>query len=133
MSNTPTNSDDMIDSRDVIARIEELESERDSRMDGDDGPGAVKQWDASEDGEELRTLKALADEAGGYAPDWEHGATLIRDSYFQTYAQELADELGAIPRDAAWPMTCVDWAEAASELQQDYSGVEFDGVTYWVR
>jgi hypothetical protein len=30
-------------------------------------------------------------------------------------------------------MRCIDWNEAASELQMDYTAVEFDGVTYWVR
>lgn len=30
MRNTPSNSDDVIDSRDIIARIEELEDERES-------------------------------------------------------------------------------------------------------
>lgn len=27
----------------------------------------------------------------------------------------------------------VDWERAARELQMDYTPVEFDGVTYWVR
>lgn len=124
----PTNHDDIIDSRDVIARIEELESEREIAKEDDSGPDA---WDAA-NGEELRALKALADEAEGCA-DWRHGEALIRDSYFETYAQELADDCGMINSDSTWPNNCIDWEKAARELQMDYTSVDFDGVTYWIR
>lgn len=110
----------MIDSRDVIARIEELsdldESER-----------------TTEDLEELNVLQQLASEAGACAPDWTYGESLIRDSYLETYAQQLAKDCGMIPDDAKWPMTCIDWDQAARELSQDYTSVDFDGVTYWIR
>lgn len=49
------------------------------------------------------------------------------------HAQELADDIGAIDRNATWPCNCIDWDEAAEQLQQDYTEVDFDGVTYWVR
>ncbi len=125
------NTDDMIDSRDVIARIEELESERDA----DPENRTPEEWAEHypDDAAELAALKAFAEEAEGYAPDWRYGATLIRDSYFTEYAEQLADDIGAIDRNARWPLSCIDWDKAASELQQDYTGVEFDGVTYWVR
>ncbi len=136
---TPTNTDDMIDSRDVIARIEELEAEReaisseiDELEDADavgEAQNALERWDA-ENGAELAALKALAAEGESFA-DWEHGETLIRDSYFQEYAEQLADDIGAIDRDAKWPTSCIDWEKAARELQADYTSVEFDGVTYW--
>jgi hypothetical protein len=38
-----------------------------------------------------------------------------------------------VPRDLKWPFTCIDWEQAASELQMDYSAVDFDGVIYWIR
>lgn len=38
-----------------------------------------------------------------------------------------------IPDGLAWPLTCIDWVQAAEELQQDYMSYEFDGYTYWVR
>lgn len=68
-----------------------------------------------------------------YAEDWLYGAQLIRDSYFTEYAQELADDIGAINSDAGWPNSCIDWDQAARELKQDYTSIAFDGVTYWVR
>lgn len=136
----PSNTDDVIDSRDVIARIGELESERAGLVDElessiDDGKAeriTLAEWDA-ENGAELKALRELAEEAEGYAADWHHGETLIRDSYFKDYAMELAEDIGAINREASWPNTCIDWDQAARELQMDYSAVDFDGVTYWVR
>lgn len=110
-----TNSEDLIDSRDVIARIRFLEGTEDE-----------------DERAELKALEALQEEAQGYAPDWKHGSTLIRDSYFETYAQELAEDIGAISRNAQWPLGCIDWEKAADELKQDYTSVEFDGETYWI-
>lgn len=124
-----TNSDDIIDSRDVIARIEHLETEKETALE----PGGSGCWSDGDEAE-LVALKALADEASSYASDWEHGEALIRDSYFKTYAMELADDIGALKMDnVSWPYTCIDWDQAARELQMDYTSVEFDGVTYWTR
>jgi hypothetical protein len=127
MSHTIDKYQDVMDSRDIIERMVTLQALKDAAEDGSMDPMEENET------EELAMLLALQDEAAGYAPDWEYGATLIRDSYFKEYAQELADDIGAIPNDAAWPLTCIDWDQAARELQQDYTSVEFDGVTYWVR
>ena len=118
-----SNTQDVIDSRDVIARIEELEA---------DGALASAE-DPSDEDAELRALHDLTAEAEGYAPDWRDGATLIRDSYFERYAEELADDCGLVPAGLAWPCNCIDWEKAARELQMDYTCVSFDGVDYWVR
>ncbi len=127
----PDNAMDMIDSRDIIARIAVLSALREP------GPvdlGNDEDNDMDQDTlfQELADLEALQDDTEGYAPDWKHGATLIRNSYFTKYAQELADDLGLLARDSAWPYTCIDWERAARELQYDYTQVEFAGVTYWV-
>jgi hypothetical protein len=113
----PSNKDELIDSRDVIAAIEDLSAATDL---------------ADDDAELLRSLRDLADECNGF-PDWAYGETLIRDSYFEDYAQDLAEDIGAIDSNASWPNTCIDWELAARELQYDYSPVDFDGVTYWIR
>jgi len=119
------NSDDVIDSREVISRIAELE----------DNAEAWKNDPASVDTDELAellTLQKLASECEGYG-DWQHGETLIRGSYFKDYAMELAEDIGALPKDATWPNTCIDWDQAARELKYDYMCVDFDGVEYWMR
>lgn len=138
MSTEISNHDDVIDSRDVTARIEELRADRGGieAHEGDADAALIRKYLAEWDedyGGELRALESLAEEASGYAADWEHGETLIRDSYFEKYAQELAEDIGAINRDAGWPNDCIDWERAARELQQDYTAVDFDGVTYWIR
>ena len=86
--------------------------------------------------EELETLTCLLDDLKGYGGDeqWRgdwYPLTLIRDSYFKDYTQELAEEIDAIPNNAQWPCTCIDWEQAAQELRMDYSSTEYDGVTYW--
>ena len=136
------NTDDVIDSRDVIARIEELEGERDSFeidaeiLDEPDTIGNVEvEWaiQNEDDAKELKTLTELAEEAEDYASDWRYGETLIRDSYFEDYARDLAEDIGAIKENASWPNNYIDWEAASEALKLDYTSVEFDGVTYWVR
>lgn len=86
-----------------------------------------------DDADELRALESLADECEGYG-DWEHGATLIRESHFEDYARELAEDLyGAAIRNASWPFDCIDWEQAAAALRHDYMTVDFDGVEYLLR
>lgn len=153
------NREDVLDSRDVIKRIEELEEERegyeiacpafDAPAEAHDaancaacgGSGMVSETEASraewatvneDDAEELRVLKALAEE-GENSADWPHGETLIRDSYFEDYARQLAEDVGLIKGDESWPLNCIDWEKAARELKYDYSAIDFDGVTYWIR
>lgn len=140
---TISNTDDVIDSRDIIERIEELSpydyqvcpecgcTEGDEHDEGCTEPEPVDNL-TEDDKEELMALLALQDEAEGYS-DWKYGAQLIRDSYFTEYAQNLAEELGYIQPNVTWPYNCIDWDEAADELKVDYTSVEFDGVTYWVR
>jgi len=122
-----TNMDDLIDSRDVIARIEEIEAEIEDLV------AEGKKPSDCDDIDELTALKSLAEDAEGYATDWSCGETLIRDSYFKEYAQELAEDIGAVDSNTTWPNSCIDWDQAARELRMDYTGVDFGGVTYWVR
>ena len=141
--------EDILDVRDIIARIEELREARDTlrdefdatpENDGIDFDNWVRHQEgfSSDEADELQTLEALMKDLVGVGVDkkWEgvwYPITLIRDSYFKDYAQELADDIGAINSGASWPNNCIDWDRAARELQMDYSSVEFEGVTYWTR
>lgn len=115
MKNPPTKYHDIIDSRDVMERIAELQAED------------------NKDVSELEALLHLATDAAQYASDWNYGEHLIRDSYFKTFAMEFAYDCDMIKDGDQWPYTCIDWDRAARELQMDYMPVQFDGVTYWVR
>ena len=119
--------EDILDVRDIIARVEFLESADD-----------VDQDAGSEDQQELAQLWAVLEQCKGYGGDeqWRgdwYPITLIRDDYFTEYAQELAEDIGAISPQATWPLNCIDWERAARELQMDYSTVEYNDVTYWYR
>lgn len=150
--NTPTNTDNRIDLDDVCERIEELESERtdltdnvvsaDAELDAaepgstdadacaetaSDAREALALW-ADDNGKELKDLTDFMSEAGGL------DGPMIRESYFQTYAMELADDLhGKALKTPDWPFSCIDWEQAANELQHDYTGADFNGVTYYGR
>ncbi len=117
-----TNTEDILDSLDIMARMDYLDSLYSARDEI-----------TNDEISERTQLRKLHDQGADYAEDWEYGTTLIRDSYFTEYAQEVADDIGAVDIHATWPMGYIDWDQAARALQQDYSGVDFDGVTYWVR
>jgi hypothetical protein len=131
--------EDVIDSRDIIARLDELKAERQDLVDAIDALGLntaqldLINWDKKH-GALLKALTDLDAEGRGYAPDWTYGEPLIRDSYFATYAQELAEDTGMMKLDdVKWPYTCIDWDEAARELQQDYTSITYGSTEYWVR
>jgi hypothetical protein len=83
-------------------------------------------------GHELAALESLAEEAEGYADDWKYGAALIRESYWVEYVQELLEDIGDLPKDLPHYIE-IDWEKTARNIQVDYTSVDFDGVTYWVR
>lgn len=131
---------DIIDLREVMARVEELEQEKQDHEHDDDGSRTGRSYaeDYPEEAAELVELAELLDDCKGYGGDeqWRgdwYPATLIADSYFEKYARELAEDIGAIDKEASWPARCIDWEQAASELQQDYTSVDFGDDTYWFR
>lgn len=155
--NTPTNSDDVIDSRDIIERMEELESERQDLVDTldnlwtdinaieddtsdirksliaaeTDAETALRDWD-NDSADELKALQALAQEGEDCAADWIHGTTLIRESYFTDYCEELVSDIGDMPRNIP-SYIVIDWEATAHNIRVDYTEIDFDGVTYLVR
>lgn len=137
------NTEDIIDSREVIARISDLESCVEdtsliSRYEAggkfDDLPWSESDCLDESEVNELLTLRALASE-GKTFDDWQYGVTLVRESHFTEYAMEFAEEIGAVPDNAyaSWPNTCIDWDQAARELRMYYTSVDFDCITYYGR
>lgn len=131
MTTTKTLSDfsmmDTFDSRDLIARMEELQAMKEGGLlDDDDDDDLVEM-------EELEALEEVNKEGERSSDVWNDGVTCIRDSYFKDYAYGYAEDMGLISQNIQWPNTCIDWAGAARELQVDYTEIEVDGVTFWVR
>jgi hypothetical protein len=131
MRNAPSNNDDVIDSRDIIARIEELQDmgANERRI---EHPDLEPSEDDAEELRELDALRSLQEEAEGYTSDWEYGATLIRESYFEDYCQEMLEDIGDLPKDLPGYLV-IDWEATADNLRVDYTEVDFDGVAYLVR
>lgn len=138
-----TNSEALIDSRDVIARIEALEAERDALQETADDKGeddatriealnALEAFDKGEDGRELTALQALAKQGEAYAPDWEYGETLIRSTYFVEYAEELIKDCDGLPKELPAYIE-IDWETTAENIKVDYTEIDFDGVPYLIR
>ncbi len=131
-----SNREDIMDSRDIISRIEELEDERDlyEPQSVDDGDEVTSEdWAEAnpEDAEELEHLKSFASELENYG-DWEHGATVIRESYFTEYAEDLVKEVGDMPSEIPGYIV-INWEATADNLKVDYTEADFDGVTYFMR
>ena len=141
----------IIDTRDLQTRLEELESELEDLQEAvndaeeeleeceegehhepfmalNEATAELEDWQ-DENQEELEELRQLADEI----PEWRHGETLINDDYFVEYAQDLAEDVCGMNRDQPWPYSYIDWDAAAEALQMDYSSCEYQGETYWFR
>lgn len=138
--------DDVIDSRDVIERIEELGEELADKL---NAVTKTDDWNSEnisegnyqfmvnslpesdkDDIEEYWMLVALAEECEQYSSDWIHGETLIRYSYFEDYMDEMIEDCYELPKDLPYWMSIKLDYEA---LKQDYNEVEFGDVTYYIR
>jgi len=109
-----TNEVDIIDTRDLLDYIAELDPTRDA--------------------DELYTLSDIIAEVRDNSNESpEDGVSLVHNSYLTNYARELAEEIGAVPPKLEWPLYCIDWEYAARELKVYYSYLNFDGVRYWYR
>lgn len=111
-----TNTDSIIDSRDIMERIEELEqlladeSTREEFLD----------WCTEYD-----NLSTLAGEASLYSDDWEWGVTLIHENYFTDYCKEMLEDFPTY--------VVIDWEATTENIKHDYSEVEFNGEKYYYR
>jgi len=128
MTEEITNDQDIIDSRDILERIQYIEQ----LLEEGDLVTEEHDLEISALTEELESLQDLTEQCE-QCGDWKYGETLIRDSYFEDYAQELAKDVGAIDRYVPWPLRHIDWSAAADELKNDYMLVNFDGEEYWIR
>lgn len=125
---------DLYDERESLRdRVNDCEDMRtDPDLDDDERAEGIASLQLDEDeAQRLAALDDLADEIG--EDSMRDGETMIPVDDFEDYAQELAEDIGAVPSDAGWPAYCIDWERAARELAMDYSQVTFDGTDYYVR
>ena len=140
MSTVISNMDDVIDSREITSRRDELQSEYDElEVAVEDSEEGSEERDLADEnlndfntefGDELASLNALCHDGENASEDWEWGATLIRDSYLTDYVQEMVEDCYSLKIP---DFVEVDWEATARNVRMDYTPIEFDGVTYWVR
>ena len=139
----------IIDTRDLQTRLDELEALRDAVTEAEtnlqnhvtpeDETDFEKhdleveleraQEEFGEDEQkELTELENISNEISSF----RDGEAMIPVDDFEEYAQELAEDIGAIDRRASWPLNHIDWTAAASALSQDYTEVSYQGTDYYV-
>lgn len=145
VDDAPDIDGDTVDSRDVMKRAEIYrEAVRfmgvpEDKLDSMDMKANFPEELANIDADSLAIVEEFVkvrdfnEQGEGYGGDWRYGETLIADSYFEEYARQFAEDIGATNEEGSWPNNCIDWKQAARELQMDYSAIEYDGTTYWVR
>jgi hypothetical protein len=114
--------DEMETLRPAVDNWTEIVNARQAEERRDEYPGL-------EDISRLNKLEALFGELGEEA----RHETAIRESDFEEYAEEFAEDIGAIDREHNWPNYCIDWERAARDLAMDYTSFDFEGVSYLVR
>ena len=147
----------ILDTRDLDKRKMELEALRDAVTEAEEalrdleatGGGDATDGDSQEEaisdaegnlesakeafGDDEKTELAELENLESEISQWRHGEAMIPESEFEDYARQLAEDIGAIPDDAQWPCTCIDWERAARELAMDYFTVTYQGEDYYVR
>lgn len=127
-------TENVLDSRDIIARAEELQEQYDDLLAAvedatNDLEGYLKTNSPEEDGDALEELKDTREEAllnlhefntfekdeldlinevikqGEDCADWRYGESLIKEEYFQDYTEHLVDDCYELPKE----MTSGEW------------------------
>jgi len=79
-------------------------------------------------------IKSFFTELEKYGNDWKYGSSIIHEDYFTEYSEELCIEVGEIPKDLPWYIANhIDWNSVADELKADYTEVEYENETYYIR
>lgn len=110
--------EERIDTRDLVSLVDDITAREDA---GDPVT------------DEERAFRIECDAIAQYCADFQYGEQMVAVNAFVDYAQELAEDIGAINVDASWPHTCIDWEQAARDLAMDYTIVTLLGHDYYVR
>lgn len=135
---TIQNTNEIIDSRDIIERLNELEKDIIDACGKDAGDfGDIETWldyaesENVEAVEEYRNLYKLQEQCEDLS-DWEHGETLVHASYWVDYVYDLLRDCGDLPKDIPHYIE-IDWDATANNIEQDYMRVDFGGEEYLIR
>lgn len=138
-------SDQVIDTRDLIERRDELkelihsdfietfpqyEDRTDSFEDILLDEEEIQDWKEGFT-DELEEIEQI-DEIESDCTDFQHGETLINDGYFEDYCKEMCEDCGNISKDfPRWIE--IDWDATANNMKEDYTSVTYRGEVYYTR
>ena len=146
----------IIDTRDLHDRLEELKAKQDEIQNKKDEIEALRELmktsefdkDADNDDldeliQELRDMEVYFDKdeqeeldelenMESEIPEWRHGETLIPEDEWIDYVEELCKDIGDVPRESPWYIE-IDWDKTAENIKADYSEIEYRGTTYLYR
>lgn len=138
----------IIDTRDLIEKRDELKEEilndwnekfEDNQIDDFDEIPLNSEDEAEKDFinywraeiEEIEEIDNLEDEIGS---EFDFGVFLIDEDDFEEYCEDLVSDIGDLPRDIpSYLYNNIDWSGVADDIKQDYSEVEYQGITYLYR
>lgn len=129
--------DNLIDMRSVDERVLELEAilEIEARHEAkqlkdrlDNGEWVGEEDDEQPDPDEVEELLSLHELQDAYDG---HDPVLIHEDHFVEYAQQKAEDIGAVEDAHRWPADHINWDEAADALKMDYSSLEWRDHTYY--
>jgi len=148
-----SSSDNIIDSREVISLAEEFESDIELKQeeiqekkdelaevsndeDDDEEERANLESELADLVDELTDLEEEAKSILEFRDDVENyhrgGMLLINEDYWAQYVQELAEDTGGVDT-RVWPFNCIDWEQAAADLESDYTQLEWEGTTFYIQ
>jgi len=130
---------DVLDSRDVIETIDQLESELKFLVEYHKEQLELKMEGAERTASDIKSLKSQIKPLRAFADAfidmigsaWYDGVSLVNDDYFIEYTKEYSDNIGKTSDDDSWPFTHIDWNSAADALQYYFSSVDVDEHKYW--
>ena len=144
--NNPMNRE-VVDSRDIIEYFEHLTQvvidEHNEILSNDTDNEDYEEIDTiceiddeqillTETGAEYIQFRDEINECEGYISDWEYGAGLIHERYFQEYCEQELVDCGYLPDNLPHWIE-IDMEATAENMKQDYSEYEFDGEIYYAR
>ena len=130
---TEFSGNDIIDSRDVQKRIDELYSELED-IHSESGEGDFDEdWIESvrgeyDEAEEYCVLNEFKEDVNSRS--WRYGMTFISAEHFPVYAEEWAKDVGYVSSDLPYWIE-IDWEASAENLKRDFCCSEFDGTDYY--
>jgi len=135
-----SSTDNIIDSRDVAKRLEDLEADRDMYLSDIEEAKNLEEentyinaleWFDTEYIDEINELRELMNDIMELR-GWEDGLTLVHEDYFTKFVIQELKDVGDLPRDLPWYIE-IDEEATVNNLKDEYIPIEFDNTTYYVR